>query len=99
MMQGHGLTIAILDHQWRPRHAHPMEDGWRGLIDRALADEARWLALIQRRRADCPALPRSADISLTRALARHLRALDLRLADHVIHAGPARFSFRAAGLL
>ncbi|MBU0773715.1 MAG: hypothetical protein KKH54_00635, partial [Alphaproteobacteria bacterium] len=44
-------------------------------------------------------LPRPADIALTRTLARRLRPLDMRLADHMIEAGESRFSFRAAGLL
>ncbi|SCW67995.1 RadC-like JAB domain-containing protein [Sphingobium faniae] len=42
---------------------------------------------------------RPSDIALTRALCRHLRPLDIILADHVIDARNDRFSFRAAGLL
>ncbi|MCI4589324.1 hypothetical protein MOK15_04315 [Sphingobium sp. BYY-5] len=93
------LMIAILDQDWRPRHVLPVGQEWHQLLQHLLADESSWIALFQRRRAGETPLPRPADIALTRSLARSLRPLDLRLADHVIRAGQARFSFRGAGLL
>lgn len=94
-----GPILAILDQDWRPRLFLPLGQDWHRLLHDLLADEGIWVALIQHRRQDETPLPRLADITLTRALARSLRPLELHLADHVIHAGTARFSFRGAGLL
>ncbi|NWK96632.1 hypothetical protein DM806_13365 [Sphingobium lactosutens] len=94
-----GPILAILDQHWRPRMFLPLRQDWHQLLRHLLADEGSWVALIQHRRQEETPLPRPADIALTRALTRSLRPLDLRLADHVIHAGTARFSFRGAGLL
>ncbi len=43
--------------------------------------------------------PSEADITATRAFAGLLRLLGMRLHDHVIQGGQARFSFRAEGLI
>lgn len=94
-----GLDLLILDRTWRPRDRVPLAHDWRTVIGQLLALEGRWLAIHQQRPGDTPALPRPADIALTRALTRRLRPLDMRLADHMIEAGESRFSFRAAGLL
>ncbi|QGP78243.1 JAB domain-containing protein [Sphingobium sp. CAP-1] len=94
-----GLLLALLDEDWRPRHMLPLRQEWHLLLPRLLADEGSWIALLQRRDPGESPLPRPTDIVLTRNLARSLRPLDLRFADHVIAAGEARFSFRAAGLL
>lgn len=99
MTQDGGPLIALLDDHWRPRQIWPLRQDWRPLLQRLLADEGSWIALLQRRGPQESPLPRPVDIALTRALARSLRPLDLRLADHVIEADIARFSFRAAGLL
>lgn len=93
------MDLLILDAAWQPRDHVPLADDWRTVIGRLLELEGRWLALHQQRSGDIPALPRPADIALTRALTRRLRPLDMRLADHMIVAGESRFSFRAAGLL
>jgi hypothetical protein len=93
------LLLALLDTDWRPRGIVPLQPDWRGTFGRLLAMDGQWLALIQQRAAGTSCLPRPDDIMLTRLLARRLRPLDMHLADHVIQAGPARFSFRAEGLL
>ena len=93
------FLLALLDADWRPNGVIPLQSDWRGTFGRLLATDGRWLALIQQRAAGASSLPRPDDIMLTRLLARRLRPLDMQLADHVIQAGPARFSFRAAGLL
>jgi hypothetical protein len=93
------FLLALLDADWRPHGVIPLQPDWRGTFGRLLASDGRWLALIQQRAAGASSLPRTDDIMLTRLLARRLRPLDMQLADHVIQAGDARFSFRAAGLL
>lgn len=45
------------------------------------------------------AAPSKADFATTRSLATLAGLLGLRLHDHIIEAGKARFSFREAGLL
>jgi|GEM_PF-2737118 len=45
------------------------------------------------------AAPSEADIAATRTFAGLLRLLGMRLHDHVIIGGDARFSFRAQGLI
>jgi len=93
------IEIVILDEHWRSLHRlRPAED-WRATVQQLLQFKSRWLALHQRRRKDRMATPRPSDIALTRSLYRHLRPLDIILADHVIDARNDRFSFRAAGLL
>lgn len=94
-----GLMLAILDQDWRPRRLLPLRADWSLLVRHVLAEDGKWLAVLQQRPPNDTPLPRATDIRLTRALARSLRPLDLRLADHVIRAGPTRFSFRGAGLL
>ncbi len=94
-----GLDLIILDAAWRPRDRVPLADDWRAVVSQLLALDGQWLALHQRRPGVAVALPRPADIALTRTLARRLRPLDMRLADQMIEAGESRFSFRAAGLL
>lgn len=93
------LTLLILDATWRPRHPVVLDPDWRAAMTGLLAQDCRWVALHQRRDAGAPAMPAPGDIALTRALARRLRPLGICLTDHLIHAGPSRFSFRAAGLL
>lgn len=93
------FLLALLDDDWRPCGLIPLEQDWRGAFGRLLDTDGRWLALIQQRPVSSATSPQAEDIMLTRMLARRLRALEMALADHVIHAGKARFSFRAAGLL
>ena len=98
-MPDDALMLALLDRHWRPLRMVPLTQDWRTVVRRLIADEGSCVALFQlRAKADSPD-PRPADIALTRALHRRLRALDIRLADHLIVAGDTRFSFRAAGLL
>ena len=99
MLDRDTLLIAMLDHDWRPRRIVPLQREWRDTFRQLLGADIRWLALIQQRSVEASPLPRPDDIMLTRTLARRLRPLDMKLADHVIHAGKSRFSFRAAGLL
>lgn len=91
--------LAILDPMWRARCYLPLRQDWRKIVARLIADDATWVGLVQRRPPGVSALPDRRDIALTRALVRSLRPLDLCLADHLIQAGPRRFSFRDAGLL
>ncbi len=93
------LALAILDGDWRPQRLLTLRQDWHGLLHHLLRDEGSWVALIQRRNDRASPLPRLGDVALTRTVARSLRPLDMMLADHVIHAGEMRFSFRAAGLL
>ncbi|MFB0875530.1 MULTISPECIES: JAB domain-containing protein [unclassified Sphingobium] len=99
MTQDDRLTLALLDRTGRPVRVEPLASDWRHTLRRLVADEGSWIALFQQRAPTRSPTPGPADIALTRALIRILRPLDLRLADHVIQAGEARFSFRAAGLL
>lgn len=93
------LFLALLDPDWRPFGVIPLQQDWRAAFGRLFAMDGHWLALIQQRSDATSSLPRPDDIMLTRLLTRRLRPLGMHLADHVIQAGPARFSFRAAGLL
>lgn len=70
----------------------------RSLASRALALDAAAL-LIAHNHPGGDARPSKRDIEETRRLERVLFPLSVRLADHVIIAGGARFSFREAGLL
>ncbi|WP_420146414.1 JAB domain-containing protein [Sphingobium sp.] len=99
MVESDILLIAMLDDEWRPRGIMPLKRDWQGAFAQLLYTDAAWLALIQQRPVGSSPSPRPDDIMLTRMLARRLKPLDLKLADHVIHAGKARFSFRDAGLL
>lgn len=94
-----GLHFIVLDDRWRPCRAEPVSGDWRVPIARLVAQDCRWIALHQSRRLPLGSNPAEDDIRLTRALVRWLRPFDIRLADHVIDAADARFSFRAAGLL
>lgn len=91
------LHLLILDGEWRPRHRFSADQDWRATIATLLHWDSRWLA-IEQRRPESP-LPQWADIRLTRALSKRLRPMEMTLADHVIHGGNGRFSFREAGLL
>lgn len=91
------ILIASLDDHWRPARIEPLPVGWSTMLRRLIEDDSSWVALIQRR-AGSP-VPKRADIMLTRAVIRSLRAIDARVADHLIIAPMGRFSFRAAGLL
>ncbi|BBF70051.1 MULTISPECIES: JAB domain-containing protein [Sphingomonadaceae] len=93
------LAIAILDGAWRPQRLLTLRQDWHGVLHHLLRDEGSWVALIQRRGGHASHLPCWRDVALTRTIARRLRPLEIRLADHLIHAGESRFSFRAAGLL
>ncbi|MBH1993327.1 MAG: hypothetical protein I8H86_10620 [Sphingomonadaceae bacterium] len=95
----HALHLLVLDATWRPRHRIAFGPDWRTAVTGLLACDCRWVAIDQRRAPEARATPNSGDIVLTRALARRLRPLEMQLADHVIHAGQSRFSFRMAGLL
>jgi hypothetical protein len=93
------LALAILDGEWRPHRLLTLRQDWHGLLHHLLKDAGSWVALIQRRGVHMSPLPCWHDVALTRTIARSLRPLDMMLADHVVHAGEMRFSFRAAGLL
>ncbi|ETI63880.1 DNA repair protein RadC [Sphingobium sp. C100] len=93
------LALTILDDEWRPRRILPLRRGLHVVLPDLLLEESQWIALVQQRPDGQSALPGPADVQLTRALVRSFRPLDLRLADHRIHARDQRFSFRAAGLL
>ncbi|MEC3949572.1 JAB domain-containing protein [Sphingobium sp. HWE2-09] len=93
------LALAILDRDWRPQRLLALRQGWPAVLHRLLQDEGSWVALIQWRDDRPSPLPDWQDVRLTRTIARSLRPLEVKLADHVIHSGDARFSFRAAGLL
>lgn len=71
---------------------------WRDIVHQALARDCAALLLRHSHMSGDPR-PSAADIVTTRLLCRILRPLQLRLADHVIMAGPHRFSFRENGLL
>lgn len=94
-----GWHLIILDDQWRPCRAEPIVADWRTPFARLVALECRWIVLHQSRRPSRNIDPGHNDIMLTRTLVRWLRPFDIRMADHIIRAGDARFSFRAAGLL
>lgn len=97
MRDAASLHLLILDDEWRPLDRLGADRDWRGTVNALLHWDSRWLA-IEQRRADSP-LPQWTDIRLTRWLSRQLRPMEIALADHVIHGGTARFSFREAGLL
>jgi DNA repair protein RadC len=70
----------------------------RGIAIDALALDAAALVMAHNHPSGS-AWPSRADREATRRIALALRALEVRLFDHVIVAGGARWSFRAAGLL
>lgn len=98
-MTGRHFYFAMLDDSWQPRRILRWQGDWRDIVSRLLDDESSRVCLIQERPQPSGALPHAADIALTRAVIRHLRPLDMQLADHIIQAGSTRFSFRQAGLL
>ncbi|UZW55783.1 DNA repair protein RadC [Sphingobium sp. JS3065] len=91
------LQLLVLDEEWRPLHRLHADHDWRRTMDALLRWDSHWLA-IEQRRAGGP-LPYWTDIRLTRTLSKHLRPMEICLADHVIRSGQGRFSFREAGLL
>ncbi|KKW90986.1 JAB domain-containing protein [Sphingobium chungbukense] len=91
------LHLLVLDDEWRPLDRLRADHDWRGIVDRLLRWDSRWVALDQQRTGI--SLPGWADIHLTRSLSKRLRPIEIALADHVIHAGNNHFSFREAGLL
>ncbi|WP_254302452.1 JAB domain-containing protein [Sphingobium chlorophenolicum] len=91
------LQLLVLDDEWRPLHRLHADHDWRRTMDALLRWDSRWLAIEQRRTGGL--LPHWADIRLTRVLSKRLRPMEIGLADHVIHSGQGRFSFREAGLL
>lgn len=93
------FTFVLLDDQWRPVRRVKSGRDWRSIVGELLSREGQWLLIEQRREQEASPAPRWTDVQFTRALARHLRPLDLLIADHVIHGRQSRFSFRSAGLL
>ncbi|WP_336951438.1 JAB domain-containing protein [Sphingobium aromaticivastans] len=91
------LQLLVLDDEWHPLHRFHATHDWRCAVDALLRWDSHWLAIEQRRPNG--SVPYWADIRLTRALSKRLRPMEIGLADHVIHSGQARFSFREAGLL
>nr|WP_087573117.1 JAB domain-containing protein [Sphingomonas sp. CDS-1] len=91
------LDLLVLDDEWRPLHRLRADQDWRRTVDALLQWDSHWLA-IEQQRPDSP-LPHWTDIRLTRTLSKRLRPMEIGLADHVIHGGQSRFSFREAGLL
>lgn len=91
------LHLLVLDDEWRPLHRLNAAQDWRQTVHALLHWDSHWLA-IEQQRPDSP-LPQWTDIRLTRTLSKRLRPMEIALADHVIHSGTARFSFREAGLL
>ncbi|PNQ04739.1 JAB domain-containing protein [Sphingobium sp. SA916] len=91
------LNLLVLDEEWRPLHRLRADQDWHCTVGALMRWESHWLA-IEQQRPGSP-LPRWADIRLTRTLSKRLRPIEIALADHVIHTGKGRFSFRQAGLL
>lgn len=81
--EGHSETVAL-----------PV----RGLVARALRLRAENLVIAHSHPSGDPR-PSARDVRETIRLERLLFPLDIALADHVIVAGQARFSFKAAGLI
>lgn len=93
------MHFLILDKDWRPLGLVDGNGDWRGIVDQLLRLDSQWLIIEQQRIADPSPSPLWEDIRLSRALSRRLRPMEVKLADHVIHGGRDRFSFREAGLL
>lgn len=93
------FSFVLLDDQWRPVRRIESGRDWRKIISELLNRDGQWILIEQQRAQEAFPHPRWTDIRLTRALVRHLRPLDLLIADHVIHGRRSRFSFRSAGLL
>ncbi|HEX7743393.1 MAG TPA: JAB domain-containing protein [Sphingobium sp.] len=93
------MHLLALDEHWRPLGRLDGGGEWRDIVSHLLHLDSQWLVIEQRRADDPFPTPRWGDIHLSRTLSRRLRPMEMKLADHVIHAGQRRFSFREAGLL
>lgn len=91
--------LLALDDAGQPLARLAGENEWRDIAAQLLRLDSRWLVIEQRRDDERPPLPRWEDINLCRTLSRRLRAMEVKLADHVILGRRGRFSFRDAGLL
>lgn len=93
------VHLVILDQEWRPLRRVDGRGDWRDIMVQLLQDDGDWIVIEQQRAHDPSPLPNWDDIRLSRAISRRLRPMEVKLADHVIHGGSTRFSFREAGLL
>ena len=93
------LQFLLLDEEWRPLGRLDGRSDWRDIANQLLCLQSQWLIVEQRREAGDAFAPRRQDIHLCRTLSRRLRAMEIKLADHVIRGQSGRFSFREAGLL
>lgn len=93
------MHLLMLDDEWRPLHRLPVKGDWRAVVSELLRWNSHWLVMEQEREQQDSALPQWSDIHLTRAVSKRLRPIEIALADHIIHSGQSRFSFREAGLL
>jgi DNA repair protein RadC len=93
------LVFILLDDDWRPVLRLARGLPWRAVVEQALRQDSRWVAMEQVRTGNLPVQPTANDIALTRAACRRLRPIDISLVDHVIHGATERYSFRANGLL
>ncbi|MFC3579432.1 JAB domain-containing protein [Sphingomonas hylomeconis] len=98
--------IAYLDPEWRllgvRRTPFGTPDGvvmqWRAVIGDILTLDAHAIVLAHNHPGGDPT-PSAADLAVTRRLLGAVAALDVRLVDHLVLAGPRWASMRAMGLL
>lgn len=93
-----GAGRVVGTHRVRSGSADMVAVRVRGIAIDALALDAAALVMAHNHPSGS-AWPSRADREATRRIALALRALEVRLFDHLIVAGGARWSFRAAGLL
>ena len=93
------IRFLLLDDQWRPLRRVDGNQDWRHLMQELLMRGSHWLIVEQVRPTERSPHPRRDDIRLARSIARRLRPLEVKLADHIIRGSRDQFSFRAAGLL
>ena len=91
--------LLALDDSGQPLARFASGNEWRDVAEQLLRLDSRWLVIEQCRHKERFPTPRWDDIRLCRALVRRLRAMEVKLADHVIVGQRGRFSFRDAGLL
>ncbi len=93
------MRFLLLDDYWRPLRFVDGDMDWRHVMQELLLQGSHWVLVEQVRPSEPYPHPRGDDIRLARSIARRLRPLEVKLADHVIQGSHDQFSFRAAGLL
>lgn len=93
------LHLLILDQDGRLLRRVDGSSDWRDIMVELLQVEGDWIVIEQQRANDPSPQPKWDDIRLSRTISRRLRPMEVKLADHIIHGGSRRFSFREAGLL